>query len=89
MLNHVKYQHVGVTLTSEAAKGGKQTAISLLRPPLGRRCDTARSEEKTRLVTLSFCETVTARMDSDYGKMATELTCKLERAENIYIKTGD
>ena len=31
-------------------------------------------------------KTVTARMNSEHGKMATELTCKLERAEHISIK---
>ena len=32
---------------------------------------------------------MTARMESVYSKMATELTCKLERAENIAITTDD
>ena len=31
---------------------------------------------------------VTARMDGEYGKMATALTCKLDSSENIAIKTA-
>ena len=54
------------------------------------------AKDATLLILLKYVEpdyqvpsrkTVTARMDSEYGKMATELTCKLERAENISIKT--